>query len=70
MLVNLQEILADTRQKHYAVGLFNCVTLEMTKGILAAAAFLQNACSGGSLVSFHPDHISCSAGGRAGFYSL
>lgn len=37
MLVNLQTILADTRQRKYAVGLFNCVTLEMTKGILAAA---------------------------------
>ena len=32
MLVNLKTILADTRQKKYAVGLFNCVTLEMTKG--------------------------------------
>ena len=41
MLVNLQEILADTREKHYAVGLFNCVTLEMTKGILAAAEDLR-----------------------------
>ena len=37
MLTNLETILADTREKHYAVGLFNCVTLEMTKGILAAA---------------------------------
>lgn len=37
MLVNLQEILKDTRKHGYAVGLFNCVTLEMTKGILAAA---------------------------------
>ena len=37
MLVNLKTILADTRRRHYAVGLFNCVTLEMTKGILAAA---------------------------------
>jgi fructose-bisphosphate aldolase class II len=37
MLVNLQEILKDTRRQGYAVGLFNCVTLEMTRGILAAA---------------------------------
>lgn len=37
MLVNLKEILTDTRKKHYAVGLFNCVTLEMTMGILQAA---------------------------------
>ena len=37
MLVTLQEILKDTREKKYAVGLFNCVTLEMTRGILMAA---------------------------------
>lgn len=37
MLVNLQEILKDTRRQGYAVGLFNCVTLEMTRGIVAAA---------------------------------
>lgn len=42
MLVNLKTILADTREKHYAVGLFNCVTLEMTKGILAAAEELRS----------------------------
>lgn len=37
MLVNLKEILKHTREHGYAVGLFNCVTLEMTKGIIAAA---------------------------------
>ncbi len=37
MLVTLAEILKDTREKHYAVGLFNCVTYEMTRGILLAA---------------------------------
>lgn len=42
MLVNLKTILADTRQKKYAVGLFNCVTLEMTKGIIAAAEELRS----------------------------
>ena len=42
MLVDLKTILADTRTKHYAVGLFNCVTLEMTKGILAAAEELRS----------------------------
>lgn len=42
MLVDLKTILADTREKHYAVGLFNCVTLEMTKGILAAAEELHS----------------------------
>ena len=41
MLVDLKTILADTREKHYAVGLFNCVTLEMTKGILQAAERLD-----------------------------
>ena len=42
MLVNLKTILADTREKKYAVGLFNCVTLEMTKGIIAAAEELNS----------------------------
>ena len=42
MLVNLKTILADTRERHYAVGLFNCVTLEMTKGILQAAEELRS----------------------------
>lgn len=37
MLISLKEILADTRKNHYAVGLFNCVTLEMTMGIIQAA---------------------------------
>ncbi len=42
MLVTLQEILKDTREKRYAVGLFNCVTLEMTRGILLAAEELRS----------------------------
>lgn len=37
MLVNLKEILSETRKKKYAVPQFNCVTLEMTMGILQAA---------------------------------
>ena len=37
MLVTLRDILADTRKKKYAVGLFNCVTLEMVLGIIQAA---------------------------------
>ena len=41
MLVTLSEILRDTRKKGYAVGLFNCVTLEMMAGILEAAEALQ-----------------------------
>ena len=42
MLVTLKEILKDTRKEKYAVGLFNCVTLEMTRGILAAAEELRS----------------------------
>ena len=42
MLVTLREILQDTREKHYAVGLFNCVTYEMTRGILMAAEALHS----------------------------
>lgn len=42
MLVNLKSILEDTREKKYAVGLFNCVTLEMTRGIIAAAEELNS----------------------------
>ena len=42
MLVNLREILRDTREKKYAVGLFNCVTYEMTRGILMAAEALAS----------------------------
>lgn len=32
MLVDLKTILSGTREGGYAVGLFNCVTLEMTRG--------------------------------------
>ena len=42
MLVNLKEILRDTREKKYAVGLFNCVNYEMTRGILMAAEELNS----------------------------
>ncbi|MEG2020340.1 MAG: class II fructose-bisphosphate aldolase [Oscillospiraceae bacterium] len=42
MIVNLKEILSDTRKRQYAVGLFNCVTLEMTKGIIEAAEELSS----------------------------
>lgn len=37
MLVNLREILKNTRREKYAVGSFNCINLEMALGILAAA---------------------------------
>ena len=42
MLVNLKTILSGTREGGYAVGLFNCVTLEMTRGIIAAAEELRS----------------------------
>lgn len=37
MLVTLNEVLRDAKQKKYGVGLFNTVNLEMAKGVLAAA---------------------------------
>lgn len=37
MLVNLNQVLQDAKQKKYGVGLFNTVNLEMAKGVLAAA---------------------------------
>ena len=42
MLVDLKTILSGTREGGYAVGLFNCVTLEMTRGIIAAAEELRS----------------------------
>ena len=42
MLVSLTEILADTRKNKYAVGLFNCVNIEMCMGILRAAEELNS----------------------------
>lgn len=37
MLVTMNEVLKDAKKGHYAVGLFNAVTLELAKGIIAAA---------------------------------
>ena len=37
MLVTMNEVLKDAKKGHYAVGLFNAVTLEMAQGIIAAA---------------------------------
>lgn len=37
MLVTLNEVLKDAKEKKYGVGLFNTVNLEMAKGVLAAA---------------------------------
>lgn len=37
MLVTMNEVLRDAKKGHYAVGLFNAVTLELAQGIIAAA---------------------------------
>lgn len=37
MLVNLNEVLIPAKKKHYAVGLFNAVNLELARGIINAA---------------------------------
>lgn len=42
MLVTLREVLKDAQEKHYGVGLFNTVNLEMAKGVLAAAEELRS----------------------------
>ena len=41
MLVNLNEVLLPARKKHYAVGLFNAINLEMTNAIMDAAESLN-----------------------------
>ena len=42
MLVTLREVLKDAQANHYGVGLFNTVSLEMAKGVLAAAEELKS----------------------------
>ena len=37
MLVTMNEVLHDAKKGHYAVGLFNAVTLELAQGIINAA---------------------------------
>lgn len=37
MLVTMNEVLRDAKKGHYAVGLFNAVTMELAQGIIAAA---------------------------------
>lgn len=37
MLTNLNEVLIPAKKKHYAVGLFNAVNLELARGIINAA---------------------------------
>ena len=41
MLSNLNDVLRPAQKNHYAVGLFNTVTLEMTEGIFQAAEALR-----------------------------
>lgn len=41
MLVTMREVLGDAQKQHYAVGLFNVVTLEMARGVLEAAETLR-----------------------------
>ena len=41
MLVNLKEILGPAREGKYAVGHFNTLTLEMARGVLAAAVLAK-----------------------------
>ena len=42
MLVTLSEILRDPNEKHYAVGAFNCLSLENVVGALEAAEELRS----------------------------
>lgn len=42
MLVNMNEVLRPAKEKHYAVGLFNAVNLELARGIIAAAECTQS----------------------------
>lgn len=37
MLVNLNDVLLPAKKKHYAVGLFNAVNMELARGIISAA---------------------------------
>lgn len=42
MLVNLNQVLIPAKNRHYAVGLFNAVNLELARGIIAAAESTQS----------------------------
>ncbi len=42
MLVTLSEILKDANERHYAVGAFNCLSLENVMGALQAAEALRS----------------------------
>ena len=42
MIVTLSEILRDANERHYAVGAFNCLSLENVMGALEAAEELRS----------------------------
>ena len=42
MLVNLNDVLMDAKNRKYAVGLFNTINLEMAKGVIEAAEELHS----------------------------
>ena len=42
MLTTLSEILKDANERHYAVGAFNCLSLENVMGALEAAEELRS----------------------------
>ena len=42
MLVTLSEILRDANERHYAVGAFNCLSLENVMGAIDAAEALRS----------------------------
>lgn len=42
MLVTLNDVLKDAQKKHYAVGLFNTLNMEMARGVIQAAEELRS----------------------------
>lgn len=42
MLVNMKSILADAREKHYGVGYFNAVNVEMARAVIETAEELRS----------------------------
>ena len=41
MLANLNDVLRDAQEKHYGVGLFNTINMEMARGVIEAAEELN-----------------------------
>ncbi|WP_035039560.1 class II fructose-bisphosphate aldolase [Catonella morbi] len=42
MIVTLKEVLSDAKKKHYGIGAFNAVNMEMVRGVIAAAEELNS----------------------------